>query len=113
MEQFEELSTGFRDKFDFSPGEIEYIVTFADEDMLMVEYPEKLTLDVGFYQGILGIKIIWDNNWQTPVAEYLCRTEHDLEKLMNMALEQIKTEMEQKRFSYYGPLWETMKISCL
>lgn len=113
MEQFEKLSPDFWDKFDFSPGEIEYIETCADEDMLMVEYPEKLILDVGFYQGVFGIEIIWDNNWQAPVAEYLCRTEQDLEKLMNMALEQVKTEMEQKRFSYYGPLWDTIKVSYL
>ncbi|MBQ5318539.1 MAG: hypothetical protein J6K17_05555 [Oscillospiraceae bacterium] len=107
------LADNFWNKFNFSNGKIEYMETYLDEDMLQVEYPNKLLLDAGYYSGIFGIEIIWDCNWQTPVAKYICKTQDDFEKLMHIAINQIGKEIEQNRFSYYGPLWETIEISYL
>lgn len=42
------ISGDFWEKFRFF-GNVKYSETWLDEDMLMVEYPEKLTLDAGFY----------------------------------------------------------------
>lgn len=107
---YDNLSDDFWEKFSFS-GNILYNETWLDEDMLMVEYPEKLTLDAGFYNGIFGIYIIWDNNWQSPVAKYTCKTVENFEKLIYLAIEQVENEIRQKRFSYYGKLWETIRIN--
>jgi len=103
------LSDDFWEKFSFS-GNVLYKETWLDEDMLMVEYPEKLILDAGFYSGTFRINIIWDCNWQSPVAEYTCKTVENFEKLIYLAIEQVEKEVEQKRFSYYGKLWETIRI---
>lgn len=106
------LDTGFWEKFDFTNGEIQYMETDLDEEMLMVDYPHDLTLNAGFVSDIFYIRIFWDCNWHSPVAEYLCRTEVDFEKLMHIALEQVKKEIILDRFSYYE-LWETIRISYL
>lgn len=107
---YDNLSDDFWEKFSFS-GNVVYKETWLDEDMLMVYYPEKLTLDAGFYNGIFRVHIIWDCNWQSPVAEYTCKTAENLEKLIYIATEQIEKEITQKRFSYYGKLWETIRIN--
>ena len=106
---YNNLSGDFWKKFSFS-GNILYKETWLDEDMLMVEYPEKLTLDAGFYNGTFIIYIIWDNNWQSPVAQYTCKTVENFEKLICLAIEQVEKEIKLKRFSYYGKLWETIRI---
>lgn len=103
------LNNDFWKKFSFS-GNIKYSETYLDEDMLQVEYPEKLILDAGFYCGIFKVYIIWDNNWQSPVAVYSCKTVENFEKIINLAIEQVEKEVIQKRFSYYGKLWETIEI---
>lgn len=107
---YDNLNDDFWEKFSFS-GNVLYKETWLDEDMLMVNYPEKLTLDAGFYNGIFRVRIIWDCNWQFPVAEYTCKTAENFEKLIYIALEQIENEIGQKRFSYYGKLWETIRIN--
>lgn len=118
MVLYDKLSRDFWKRFDFSPGEVTFTSECLDEDMLEVEYPDKLLLDVGFYcsAGFIhcefGIMIIWDNDWGTPVADYRCTTEEDFEKLMHMALEQIKKDLEQKRFSACSePFWDTIRVS--
>lgn len=107
------LEADFWNKFDFSAGEVKYNETYYDEYMLLVEYDNKLLLDAGYYYGVFRIQIIWDCNWQSPVAVYFCRTKNDFEKLIYAAINQINKEIEQKRLSYYGPLWETIEISYL
>ncbi|MDE6832919.1 MAG: hypothetical protein K2J39_01530 [Ruminococcus sp.] len=103
------LNNDFWKKFSFS-GNVTYSETEIDEDMLQVEYPEKLILDAGFYCGTFIVYIIWDNNWQLPVAVYSCRTVENFEKIINLAIEQVEKEVIQKRFSYYGRLWKTIEI---
>ncbi|MCM1314124.1 MAG: hypothetical protein NC040_05995 [Muribaculaceae bacterium] len=104
------LNKDFWEKFSFS-GNVKYSETYLDEDMLQVEYPEKLILDAGFYyDGTFVVYIIWDNNWQSPVAVYSCKTIENFEKIINLAIEQVEKEIIQKRFSYYGKIWETIKI---
>ncbi|MDE6538718.1 MAG: hypothetical protein K2K66_00865 [Ruminococcus sp.] len=104
------LNEDFWEKFSFS-GNVKYSETYLDEDMLMVEYPEKLILDAGFYCGTFVVYIIWDNNWQSPVAVYSCKKIENFEKIINLAIEQVEKEIIQKRFSYYSKLWETIKIN--
>ena len=93
------LKNDFWEKFSFS-GNVKYSETYLDEDMLQVEYPEKLILDAGFYCGIFKVYIIWDNNWQSPVAVYSCKTVGNFEKIINLAIEQVEKEVIQERFSY-------------
>lgn len=104
------LNEDFWKKFSFS-GNIRYSETYLDEDMLMVEYPAKLILDAGFYHGTFRVFIIWDNNWQSPVAVYSCRKTENFEKIVRLAIQQIEKEIIQTRFSYYGKLWETIRIN--
>lgn len=87
----ESLNKDFWNKFSFS-GNVTYSETYLDEDMLQVEYPEKLMLDVGFYHGIFKVYIIRDFNWKTPVAEYSCRTVKEFEKIINIAIKRIESE---------------------
>ena len=47
-------------------------IYFLKEDMLQVEYPKTLLLDVGWYpsfdiNGSFQIRAIKDNNWDTPL----------------------------------------------
>ena len=104
------LNKDFWKKFSFS-GNVTYSETKLDEDMLQVEYSGKLILDAGFYHGTFSVYIIWDNNWQSPVAVYSCKTVENFEKIINLAIEQVEKEIIQKRFSYYGKLWETIEIN--
>lgn len=107
------LPHDFWKQFDFSFGEIHFMYTDLDEDLLFVTYPDKLSLDVGYrYDGTFYIQILWDNNYP-PVARYLCKTFKDLAELMHIALKQIQTELQQRRFSYYGELWKTIEIKRL
>lgn len=104
------LPRDFWDQFDFSNGEIHFMYTSLDEDLLFVTYPDKLSLGAGYrYDGTFVIYIAWDNN-SPPVARYVCKTIDDLVELMHIALKQIHTELEQRRFSYYGELWKTIEI---
>lgn len=106
----ESLNNDFWEKFTFS-GKVTYSETWLDEDMLQVEYPAKFMLDAGFYHGTFVVYIIWDNNWQSPVAVYSCRKAENFEKIIRLAIEQTEKEVVQKRFSYYGELWETIEIN--
>lgn len=116
MENTLELSADFWDKFDFSGGSVHYAYTSPEEDMLLIGFPQKLNLYAGTHYDrkndryMFDIRIIWDNNFQSPVALYICKTASGFEKLIHKALEQIKKELELDRFSYYGPLWETIRI---
>lgn len=111
MEKFEDLQSDFWDLFDFSNGRIVYSEIMIDEDMLLVEYPNKLILDVGFYSdAFFRVQIIWDYNWQLPVAVYTCKKADNLSKIVNIALRQVKKETENPRLSYYGNLWETIYL---
>ncbi|MDE6780878.1 MAG: hypothetical protein K2J40_05400 [Ruminococcus sp.] len=104
------LPHDFWNQFDFSDGEIHFMYTSPEEDLLFVTYPDRLSLDAGYlYDGTFGIYISWDNNCP-PVARYVCKTIEDFAELMQIALEQIQTELEQRRFSYYGELWKTIEI---
>lgn len=104
------LPHDFWDQFDFSDGEIHFMYTRPEEDLLLVTYPDKLSLYADYlYNGTFVIKILWDNNYP-PVARYVCKTIDDLVELMHIALKQIHTELEQRRFSYYGELWKTIEI---
>lgn len=81
----ESLEKDFWRKFSFS-GNIVCSETWLCEDMLMVEYPCGLTLDVGFYNGIFKVYVIKDSDWLSPVAEYVCKNAEDLEKIIKLAV---------------------------
>ena len=102
----------FWNDFDFSDCErILYCEPYLAPYMLQVEYPYnlyKLTLLAGFDEFFF-VTILWDTG-NKPVAEYTCKTQEDFRTLIKTAIEQIHKEIETKRLSYYGPLWETIKI---
>ena len=104
------LPEQFWDKFDFTPGSIHYKETFCDEDMLLVNYPRDIILDAGFYCGTFVVYIIFNYIWEVPVAVYHCKKEENFEKIINLAIEQVKKELEIKRLSNYGKIWDTIKI---
>lgn len=103
------LWKNFWDDFDFSDSEdILYCEDYLTEYMLEISYPHKLTLIAGFDE-LFFVTILWDTG-NRPVAEYTCKTQEDFKKLIKTAIEQIHKEIETKRLSYYGPLWETIRI---
>ena len=104
------LPERFWDKFDFTPGSIHYKETIFDEDMLLVNYPRDIILDAGFYSGIFVVYIIYNYIWEVPVAVYHCKKVENLEKIVDLAIEQVKKELESKRLSNYGKIWDTIKI---
>lgn len=95
-------------KIDFLSGEVHWLETYRDEDMLMVVYPNNYILDMGWYEGInkYVIYIIKDNCWGVPVAKYSAEKEDDIVLLLQEATEKINYE-SQNSVSYYGKLWTT------
>ncbi|MCM1506759.1 MAG: hypothetical protein NC177_06445 [Ruminococcus flavefaciens] len=56
-------------------------------------------------------RIIWDNNWQSPVTVYSYKKAENFEKIIRLAIEQTEKKVIQKRFSYYGELWQTITVN--
>ncbi|MBO5376992.1 MAG: hypothetical protein J6A41_01240 [Ruminiclostridium sp.] len=103
------LWTNFWNDFDFSDCEnILYCEPYLAPYMLEVAFPHKLTLIAGFDE-LFFVTILWDTG-NRPVAEYSCNTQEDFKKLIETAIKQIHEEIKTKRLSYYGPLWETIRI---
>lgn len=94
MNKNEWIDADFWDEFDFSGGSIRQMETYLGEDMLMVEYPENLILDAGFYRKSFRIFIILNHNWQSPVAEYTCPNITDFRKKLRFAIERIRKEAQ-------------------
>lgn len=74
-------------KIDFAPGKITWMTTDADyrqEDMLQVEFPGSVILDMGWYEGTGSYKIlvVRDYNWDSPVYSVSTDDESKLKELL-------------------------------
>lgn len=111
----------FWDSFDFSDGDVIY-AEIQSYDLLNVKYLYRETLDRDIFLTIyaeydhiskkFSIEIIFDNNYSMPVAVYSCRTAKSFKELVKTALEQLHKEITEQRLSYYGELWNTIRV-CL
>lgn len=45
------------------------------EDMLYIEYPKNIVMDIGWYNGVKGfiIFIIRESNWEAPIEKRICK----------------------------------------
>lgn len=95
-------------EIDFLSGDVCWLDTYRQEDMLQVNYPNNYTLDMGWYEGLnkYVIYIIRDSEWGVPVAKYSAANEDDVAFLLQEAVEKINHE-SQNNISYYGKLWIT------
>ena len=63
---------------DFSPGKVEFIETYKQEDMLQVVFDSKYILDMGWYGEEYKIYIICENDWEAPLYSASATDENDL-----------------------------------
>lgn len=93
---------------DFLSGEVIWAHSSKQEDMLMVDYSNNYTLDMGWY-GAIGryvIYIVKDNEWRVPIVKYSAEAEDDIKLLLQKVIEKAERESKNGK-SYYGGLWET------
>lgn len=95
-------------EFDFLSGEVRWMDTEPQEDMLQVNYSNNYILDMGWYESINSyvIYIIKDFEWGVPVAKYSASTVENMKILLHKAIEKIESESSKGK-SYYGALWKT------
>ncbi|MBH1968612.1 MAG: hypothetical protein I8H81_10570 [Pseudomonadales bacterium] len=87
---------------DLSPLEdsnLEYQIESLKEDLLQVEYPASLLLDVGWYPsfnlaGCFQIRVIESYNWETPLFLSTSKTIPSL--IEELSIAQIFVEKHQK-----------------
>ncbi len=46
---------------------------FLDEDILQIEFPNKVVVDLGWYGGDFAVYVIQAGDWGSPVKEYRFR----------------------------------------
>ena len=109
------LPFSFED-IDFRSGELRFYMNSCDEEdslLAHIEYPDNFDIivrhgdmkkfTVSLYCGIL------DNC--PPAVVYKTDDTTLLRKALDMAAVRAEKELEEKRFSYYGRLWETEYIT--
>lgn len=63
---------------DYSPGIVEWIESYKQEDMLQVHFPLNYILDMGWYVNTYRIFIIHNQNWSEPLYSYSTDNETEL-----------------------------------
>lgn len=72
---------------DFGAGRVIFLDEMKKEDMLQVEYPNQLLLDMGWYQNVYMICIIRDFDWEHPIIQY---TAADKKRLPDLLAEAVR-----------------------
>lgn len=82
-------------KVDFQSGKVTWIENALQEDMLQVEYPNGLILDMGWYENGYIIYIVRDFEWNNPLARFTTRNVDDLSQLLVKAVTRIETVLKK------------------
>lgn len=108
---YEEWKKGIFYNIDFLSGEVRWMETYLQEDMLQVHYPNNFLLDMGWYGGEKQfiIQIIKDDEWGVPVVQYITKKEDRLQELLLQAVNRVEKESKTARTGY-GNLWKTEVI---
>lgn len=85
-------------KVDFGSGKVIFLDDTPKEDMLQVEYPNNLLLDMGWYQNRYIIYIIQDFDWEHPVKQYETTKRNQLPELLVEAVYSIEQIAQKARF---------------
>lgn len=88
------LPENFWNGFDFGNGKVKYHETYLCEDMLQVEFPDNILLDVGYYSGIFRIYVIKNYSWENPIMQYTYKHAEKSELYINDALKFIKSDIK-------------------
>lgn len=84
----------------FLSGHVSWMDHTPQEDMLQVEYPNDLVLDMGWYGGEYAIYIVKDFEWDAPFAKYATQDADSLFELLEKAVSRIEGELQ--KFTSYG-----------
>lgn len=94
----------------FLSGDINWIESEPQEDMLQVKYPNNYILDMGWYTDRFIIYIVKDYMWSVTIVKYITKDKDSLFYLLKQAVERIEYESNKSK-PYYGPLWKTEIIN--
>ena len=81
-------------KIDFDTGKVIFLDATRKEDMLQVEYPNCLLLDMGWYQDRYIISVIHNFDWANPVQQYETTETNQLPKLLTEAVRLVEKESQ-------------------
>ncbi len=73
------------------------------EDLLQVQYPNDIILDIGWYpefspSGSFHIQVIADVDWENPIFHKKCKTIPGLHKAVLMAIDSICTVLPKNSY---------------
>ncbi|MBS5284914.1 MAG: hypothetical protein KHY46_13820 [Clostridiales bacterium] len=92
-------------KVDFGAGRVIFLDEMEKEDMLQVEYPNRLLLDMGWYQNMYMICIIRDFDWECPIIQY---TAADKKQLPDLLAEAVRCA-EEMSGNCLSNIWENQE----
>ena len=100
------------EEINFGSGELGFYMNTCDEEtplLAHIKYPNRFDIIVEHHsEKRFTASIFWDiGNHCPPVAVYSTADLSLLEKTLAEAVKRTEREAEERRFSYYGPLWET------
>ena len=87
-------------KVNFGSGKITFLDEIQKEDMLQVEYPNQLLLDMGWYRTKYLIQIVQNDDWEHPIKQYRTKEKQQIQVLLGKAVQymeqvvKLETEME-------------------
>ena len=81
-------------KIDFDTGKVIFLDATRKEDMLQVEYPNCILLDMGWYQDRYIISVIHNFDWANPVQQYETTETNQLPKLLTEAVRLVEKESQ-------------------
>ena len=79
---------------DFGTGKVTFLDAMRKEDMLQVEYPNRLLLDMGWYQDRYIISIIQDFDWTHPIKQYKTTEGNQLSTLLAEAVRLVENKSQ-------------------
>ena len=87
-------------KVKFGSGKMTVLDEIQKEDMLQVEYPNQLLLDMGWYRTKYLIQIVQNDDWEHPIKQYRTKEKQQIQVLLGKAVQymeqvvKLETEME-------------------
>ena len=108
------LPFSFED-IDFGSGRLMFYMNCCDEDSSLlahIEYPDNFDIMAEHYDArIFTVTLYWGiMDHCPPVAVFRADDISMLEKALSECVRRAEREVEEKRFSYYGKLWDTEYI---
>ena len=93
---------------DFKGGNVSLCCEAPEEDMLVVEYANGITLYVGFTNRFI-VEVIKDGEHSVPFAQAVTDSRREMYETVKRAVTLASVESARCR-SNYGGLWETRMI---